>query len=225
MTINAGKLVKLSYKNITDAVDSFHEFYEMNKLWEKTTWLGQQMWKLPFDAIVLQEIIYATKPDLVIETGTGMGGSALFYASILHLLDNGMVLTIDEKRKFHNFGDTTAANRINFIEGSSIADKTLEHVRRIASGRRCMVILDSWHTFEHVQKELEAYKEFVSLGCYMVVEDTHVNGHPVQWEWGAGPYEAVQHFIEKYPGVFVVDKQRERHMMTFNPSGYLRRMI
>lgn len=214
----------LTYTEVLqEAIDTYHRHYEANKLWEQTRWLGQPMWKLPTDAIVLQEIIFETRPEIIIETGTGMGGSALFYASIQHLLDHGSVLTIDTARRFHNFGSTTVANRIRFIEGSSVEARTLELVGKEVSGRRCMVILDSWHSFEHVREELAAYWRWVAPGCYLVVEDTHVNNHPVPWEWGPGPYEAAEQFAKDYAKHFVVDRSRERHLMTFNPGGYLRR--
>lgn len=210
---------------LMEAIGRYHCHYEANKIWEKTTWLGQPMWKLPSDAIVLQEIIFETRPDLIIETGTGMGGSALFYASIQHLLDNGSVLTIDKERRFHSFGGATAASRISFIQGSSTDQRVLDLVRKEAGGRRCMVILDSWHSYEHVKEELAAYWRYVDRGCYLVVEDTHVSGHPVPWEWGKGPYEAAEEFAREYSRHFEVDRSRERHLMTFNPHGYLKRRM
>lgn len=215
---------KAESSDIRKAIDLYHTHYEKNKIWENTTWLGQPMWKLPSDAIVLQEIIFETKPDLIIETGTGMGGSALFYACLLHLVDHGQVLTIDKDRRFHNFGCTAAATRIKFIHGSSLDEAVLAHVKREATGRRCMVILDSWHSYEHVRDELAAYWRFVWPGCYLIVEDSHVSGHPVDWEWGKGPYEAVEEFARDYSKQFEVDSGRERHLMTFNPHGWLRRL-
>lgn len=209
--------------DLNEAIKIYHTHYEKNKLWKNTTWLGQPMWKLPSDAIIMQEIIFETKPDLIIETGTGMGGSALFYASLLHLVDHGQVLTIDKVRHFHNFGSTAAAARIKFVCGSSLDEAVLSHVVREAKGRRCMVLLDSWHSYEHVRDELTAYWRFVKSGCYLIVEDSHVSGHPVEWEWGKGPYEAAEEFAKEYASQFEVDRTRERHLMTFNPAGFLRR--
>ena len=75
--------------------DEYHKWYETNRIWEKTSWLGTPMWKLPFDAFIIQELICMIKPDLIIETGTGCGGSSVFYASIMQLLDKGEIITID----------------------------------------------------------------------------------------------------------------------------------
>jgi cephalosporin hydroxylase len=85
-----------------------------------------------------------------------------------------------------------------------------------------MVILDSDHSFGHVLSELRSYAPLVSTGCYLIVEDTNVNAHPVRPDFGPGPMEAVRMFLAE-DGGFVVDDSREKLLMTFNPGGYLRR--
>ena len=85
-----------------------------------------------------------------------------------------------------------------------------------------MVILDSKHTADHVRKELDAYAPLVSPGCYLIVQDGFVNGHPLEPDFGPGPYEAVQDFLA-VDDRFEVDESRERMLFTFNPGGFLRR--
>ena len=87
-----------------------------------------------------------------------------------------------------------------------------------------MVILDSWHTKEHVLKELKLYSRLVSVGSYLIVEDSHMNGHPIKWKWCEGPYEAIQEFL-KTNHSFRIDKKCENLLITFNPSGFLRRVL
>jgi cephalosporin hydroxylase len=213
------------------AVDAFHKFYEKQRLWQNTKWLGIPCWKLPFDAFIIQDIIYETKPDYIIETGTAYGGSALFYASLCELIDHGHVLTVDIELKHDNYKSDvkkSVRNRISYIGGSSTNDLTVKEISRIVNltdtwMTKNIVILDSWHSYDHVRKELDLYAPFVSVGSYMIVEDTHVSGHPVEWEWGKGPYEAVKDFLEDNDN-FVVDHDREVYLMSFNPSGYLRRV-
>lgn len=210
---------------LRQTANAFHREYEKNRLWEKTYWLGVPTWKLPFDAWILQELIYYIKPDYIIETGTAYCGSALYYASILKLMGHGKVITIDKEAKdffYQPLAKSIIDSQITQLLGSSTDPNIIEQVYSMAKNTRNIVILDSWHSKDHVLKELEAYKDLVPTGSYLIVEDTHVNGHPVDWDWGEGPYEAVQEFLSKHPE-FVVDDDCEKLFLTFNPGGFLRR--
>jgi cephalosporin hydroxylase len=185
---------------------------------QQTYWLGVPILKSPLDCWVYQEIIHEQQPDLIIETGTDRGGSALFLASMCDLVGNGRVLSIDVR---------SAANirhpRVTLLVGDSTSATVLDSVREARrTARRCMVILDSDHHAAHVERELRAYREFVSVGSYMVVEDTNVNGHPVMSEHGPGPFEAVHAFVAE-DSDFEIDKSREKFLLTFFPDGYLKR--
>jgi len=209
------------------AVDAYHKFYEKHKLWQNTKWLGIPMWKLPSDSLIIQDIIYEVKPDYIVETGTAYGGSALFYASLCELIDHGSVLTIDiEFKHDHILSEVkqSVKDRITYIGGSSINEIVVSRVKDICEGKRNIVLLDSWHTKEHVLQELKLYSPLVSVGSYIIVEDTHVNGHPVPWKWNdEGPWGAVEEFM-KDNEEFEVDYSKEKYLMTFNPSGWLRRV-
>lgn len=198
--------------------DDFHIYYEKKRLWETTKWLGVPIWKLPFDAFVIQELICESKPDYIIETGTGFGGSALFYASIQDMIKYGRVISVDVENKV-NFKH----KRIKFLTGSSIDKPINNQIYRIVKTNNNMVILDSWHTKEHVLKEIELYAHFVGLNNYLIIEDTHTNGNPIKWKWGDGPMEAVKEFLKSNKN-FIIDKHCERLGMTFNPNGYLKRI-
>jgi cephalosporin hydroxylase len=60
------------------------------------------------------------------------------------------------------------------------------------------------------------------VGGYVVVENTVVNGRPVESGFGPGPHEAVVAILGRHPD-FVADRARERYTVTFNGGGYLRR--
>jgi cephalosporin hydroxylase len=182
-------------------------------------WFGYRTMKSPMDMWMYQEILTETKPDLIVECGTAFGGSSLFLASLLDLLGRGEVVTIDIEAR----PGQPSHPRIRRLIGSSIDPGIVDEVRRRAAGRRTMVILDSDHSAAHVGAELEAYRGLVSPGCYLIVEDTNVNGHPVVPEHGPGPMEAVDAFLAGAPE-FVADRERERFMLTLNPRGYLRRV-
>ncbi len=206
-------------------VDEYHKFYEQSKLWQNTYWFGIPMWKLPFDAMVIQELIYQIRPEFIIETGTGHGGSALFYAGICELLGEGQVITIDIEKKCHpeDFSQHEWSDRIELLHGSSTNEVVLDDVFGMTKGAKNLVILDSYHSYEHVCKELELYQELVPVGSYLIVEDTHVSGHPVEWKYGKGPYEAVETFLESNDD-FEPQYWCEKYIMTFNPKGYLKRI-
>ena len=69
--------------------------YYHSLTWQDTRWLGVPLDKYPSDLLSYQEIIYETKPDVLIEFGTYMGGSALYFASLFDLLGKGRVITMD----------------------------------------------------------------------------------------------------------------------------------
>jgi cephalosporin hydroxylase len=86
-----------------------------------------------------------------------------------------------------------------------------------------MVVLDSDHHRDHVRNELRLYSDMVSPGCYLIVEDTHFNGHPIVPKFGPGPWEAVEEFLAAHPN-FERDRSRERFLLSFNPGGWLKRV-
>ena len=208
------------------AIDEYHIFYEQSRIWEKTSWLGVPCWKLPFDAFILQEIIHEVRPEYIIETGTAHGGSAVFFASICELLGEGKVITVDVEAKVDHdlIGKFEWTDRIiSFMHGSSTNPMIVKSIFEACEGRRNLVILDSYHSYEHVKQEMKLYYPLVSVGSYLIVEDTHVSGHPVPWEHGKGPYEAVDNFLSKHPN-WNAEYWCEKYMMTFNPKGYLKRI-
>jgi cephalosporin hydroxylase len=206
---------------VVNAVSEFHELYygARERTWNNTYWLGYRAEKCPLDLWVYQEILYETRPDVIIETGTAAGGSALFLATTCDLVETGFVVTVD----IADPGGRPGHPRIRYVSGSSTDPSTVERVRAlIPRGARVMAILDSDHVMDHVLAELEIYGALVSPGNYLVVEDTNVNGHPIRPDFGPGPSEAVARFLADNEQ-FEVDAEREKFLMTFNPGGYLRK--
>jgi cephalosporin hydroxylase len=205
------------------ATDTFHRAYydawRSKRYTIDLSWFGHRTLKCPMDLWTYQEILVETRPDLVVECGTRFGGSAYFIASILDLLGHGRVLTIDI-----DTGPTRPSHpRIEYLTGSTADPDIVEQVRSAANGKRTMVILDSDHSRDHVLAELNAYREVVSVGCYLIVEDTDVNGHPARPDFGPGPMEALDAFLAT-TDAYVSDPDRERFMMTLNPRGFLKRV-
>jgi cephalosporin hydroxylase len=181
--------------------------------------LGVPLLKLPTDLWVYQEIMTEVRPDLVVETGTGRGGSALYLACLCELLGGGRVITVDSER----WGEPPEHPRLEHLIGSSVAAGVCERIEGAAADcKRVMVILDSDHRRDHVLAELRAYASLVTVGSYVIVEDTNINGHPVEPGWGPGPMEAVDAYLAE-DSRFAPDPDCERFFMTSNPRGYLRR--
>ncbi len=205
------------------AVDRFHDLYYRRWMDGADTinlsWLGHRVLKCPFDLWMYQELLVRTRPDVVVETGTAFGGSALFIASVLDLIGHGEIVTID----VHPVTGRPRHPRISYVAGSSVAPDIVERVRSKVGGRRAMVILDSDHSAPHVLAEMAAYAPLVQVSDYLIVEDTDINGHPTYPAFGPGPMEAVEAFLAMSDD-FRIDDRCERFMMTLNPRGYLRRV-
>ncbi len=188
--------------------------------YKNTYWLGIPIQKCPWDTWVYQEIIYETKPDVLVETGTFMGGSALFFASVFDLLGRGRVLTID----IAEFPRRPQNKRITYLLGSSTSDAIFEQVKNsIRPGEKVMVSLDSNHHRDNVLKELQLYSGLVTRGNYLVVEDTWAKGYADLPNFGPGPMEAVEEFL-KNNSAFVQDRSREKYGITGFPGGWLKRV-
>jgi cephalosporin hydroxylase len=213
-------------------------------------WMSRPIIQYPQDIIAMQELIWRVRPDLIIETGIAHGGSLIFSASMLALLDmadaiesgrtldpaksNRKVLGIDIDIREHNRAAIEAhpmASRIQMIQGSSIAPETVAQVREVAAGyQRVLVCLDSNHTHAHVLAELDAYAPLTSLGSYCVVFDTIVEDVPADLSlnrpWGPGdnPKTAVREYLKAH-SEFEVDKGIQHKLaITVAPDGYLKRV-
>jgi cephalosporin hydroxylase len=207
-----------------EIVNRFHELYYQR--WVEggdtinLTWFGHALWKCPLDLWMYQELIVRTRPDVLVETGTYEGGSALFFATLFDRLGDGRVITIDVEPRPAVW---PMHHHILHLTGSSIDPAVVRRVRDEVGAATAMVVLDSDHTEAHVYGELSAYHDLVRPGHYLVVEDTNVNGHPAYPAFGPGPAEAVTRFLAEHTS-FQVDATCERFLMTLNPGGYLLRV-
>ena len=184
------------------------------------SWMGYELFKCPLDLWIYQEMIVSERPDIIIETGTYKGGSALYLANMCDLLGSGQILTIDVDTQHQDIRPSHP--RITYLAGSSVGVRIREDVERIAQGKKALIILDADHACDHVLEELRFYSKFVQPGGCIVVEDTNINGHPTYPEFGPGPWEAVDLFLAENNS-FYADRSYERFLLTMNPRGYLRR--
>jgi cephalosporin hydroxylase len=195
-------------------------------------WMGVPLIQFPQDLVAIQEIIWDTRPEVVVETGIAHGGGLVFYASMLAMAGiDGLALGVEIDFREHNRRVIEAhpmASRIQVVDGSSIDPTTVQRVKELIGGRRTLVILDSNHTHEHVLAELELYSPLVKKGSYLVVFDTTIEDQPEgffsgkPWSKTNNPKTAVREFLQKTDR-FEVDLEMEsRLLITVAREGYLR---
>jgi cephalosporin hydroxylase len=198
------------------------------------SWMGEPIINLPQDMFAIQDIIWRTRPDYVIEVGVAWGGAMLFEATLLELLGGKKVIGVDifipEDLKERLLSHGKLSERLELINGSSTSDETLNKIKEILSGsKKVLVILDSHHSHEHVLNELRAYSEFVGKDQYLICGDTIVEYIPEQLHhgerpWGPGnsPATALNEFLSENAR-FEVDKNiDQRLLLSSHPGGYLK---
>lgn len=215
-----------------DALDVFERADRYHWI-HQTNWFGEPVLNLPQDMFALQEIIFNTRPDYIIELGVAWGGSTLFHATLLEVLGGEEVIGVDIympddlKERLGSHG--SISERIRLINASSVEKETLDEIKEIIGDTQdVLVILDSNHTHDHVLQELEMYAPLVGEGNYLVCCDTIVNEIPEQTHrprpWGPedNPRTALEEFLGTTDRFERDDRLEKKLLFTCNPNGYLR---
>ena len=197
-------------------------------------WLGRPIVQYPQNIIALQEIVWETRPTLIVETGVAHGGSLILYASLFQLMDlPGEVVGVEIELRPHNekaIAEHPMSPRIRVVKGSSTDPAVVAEVAAIASRHeRVMVVLDSFHSHEHVAAELAVYAPLVTAGNYLVVMGTAVGELPpgldIQRAWNheRNPKSALDEWLAAGQPFEVDRGLTERLVLSDGPGGYLRR--
>lgn len=202
------------------------------KISYEPTWLGIPIIQTPEDIVMMQELIWKVRPDVIVECGVAHGGAVVLYASILDLIGKGHVVGVDvEIRKYNRLAlqSHPLSRRFTLIEGSSVEQTTVDQVRQsIRPDDKVLVALDSNHTAAHVAAELALYAPLVSTDSYLVVFDgvmqvlTDAPGGSPAWDKD-NPWQAVQNFLGENDE-FEIDPYYNRLKVTHCPGGFLRRV-
>jgi len=203
------------------------------------TWLGRPIIQLPEDIVRLQEMVYRTQPDVIVESGVAHGGSLVLFASLCEAMGHGSVVGVDIDIRPHNreaIESHVLFPRITLVEGDSTDEATFTQVQdAVGAAERVLVVLDSNHSKEHVLAELRLYSSLVSVGSYLFVADgimPEFAGAPrssADWRWD-NPRSAVEEFLAEHDGFereFPAPMFNEgvaETDVTYSPGGWLRRV-
>lgn len=234
----------LQYAENSELAKVKHELLEQmnaNMYAYNFTWFGRPVIQIPQDTVTFQELIWAVKPDLIIETGIAHGGSLIFSASMLALLelfgltDKPTVVGVDIDIRAHNrlaIEQHPAAKWIKMIEGSSISSDVINKIHAIAKEKkRIMVFLDSNHTHAHVLAELQAYAPLVTKNSYCIVADTGIEDIAPslvapgrEWCKGNSPKSALMEYLKSHDEFEIDCFYHEKAWVTSAPGGYIKRI-
>ena len=243
------KSIIITDKNEEISLDNPLAFKLLSEAWLRTgwdnkyvysfSWLGRPIIQLPEDLMRIQELIYAIKPDLIIETGIAHGGSLIFYAHLLSAIGKGKVIGIDIDIRNHNREEIEKHSLFPFItliEGSSVEKEIVKKLKPlILPEDKVLVILDSNHSRNHVIKELEIYSEFVSKDSYIVACDgimQNLEGAPRSeddWNWN-NPISAINYFVGKNENFKIVEPRfpfnegNINERVTYWPKAFIKRV-
>jgi cephalosporin hydroxylase len=217
----------------------WHDMLAAEKYAYRFAWMGVPIFQEPQDIIMLQQIVWQTKPDLIIETGIAKGGSLIFYASLFDLMSTNdnvkrKVIGIDinlHKENRDIIHHHPMAQYIKIFNGNSIDPTVVKKVTGYAKKfKRIMLCLDSNHSHDHVLGELNAYAPIVTKECYIVVFDTGVDelskelcfGKP--WGNGNSPKSALNEYLKTHPGFQVDTCIDDDLIVTSSPGGWVKRV-
>jgi len=203
-----------------DLRDGFINAYYRSLAWRETRWLGRRVPNAPTDLVSYQEILAEVRPDWVIETGSQDGGRGYFLATVCELLGHGEVIAIAERQQ----ANLPAHSRLRYLTAAPHEPESRKLVDEIVGHQpHAVVILGSRTRRDRTRREFEAFAPLVSVGSYLIVEHTVLNGFPVDASFGPGPHEALRRLMNLH-GRFLADTTRERHTLTFNQGGFLKRI-
>lgn len=190
-----------------------------DRILHRTSYFGVPALKNPVDFWTYQEIIFARKPDVIIEIGNRFGGSTLALAHLFDLMDHGNIIAIDISHD-DIYPQVRSHPRIVMLEGDACS--LVDDVSKLISiDDRVMIIEDSSHTYENTLNVINAYCGFIKSGDYFIVEDS-ICHHGLDVGPIPGPYEAIERFIDHH-SEFEIDREKESFVITWNPKGFLRR--
>lgn len=230
---------------VDEIIYGYDLLFESLHLFSYTSWGRVPMQQDPQDAMAIADLLGRLQPDCFVELGTNTGGGAIFYAEVMKWYhENPLVVTLDVHEPTLNWDKRWAEKLcphcvpvtchpawheeglIKFVQGWSHDPEVIDTVERHLTERQCqrtVVMHDSDHRRETIESDLQLYSRFVTVGSYLIVQDTKLS------RMLGGKYEtmeAVHSFLETPMGKgnFVIDKQFEYMLFSHHHDGYMLRV-
>ena len=183
---------------------------------------GRQLIKFPEDLRTYQKVIEETRPNVIIELGTCEGGSAMwFHDQMVAIVERpAWVITVDTNRS-----EMPEYRGVIEIQGDLRDQKVIDDIAsQISGGDRVMVVEDSAHTYDVTSAALRLYDQFVTPGCYFVVEDGIVDEPELSiWTDVHGVQPAIVDFLATDDGKAYTREWRDEFLLTMHIGGWLRK--
>jgi len=202
--------------------------YHQRNLHFKMKYQGLDMQKIPTDLWIYSEIINEVKPRIIIEIGAAGGGTALWLCHQLDILGRGRLISID----INHGGFKAEHKRIIKITGASQDKKIIDTVKKYCDEiTDILLIHDGSHKKEDIKEDFKNYSDLIPVNSYFIIEDGvmdvfdwkdhRTSGHDCGLV--AAQEIALESFSAGKPR-FIIDKEKEKYIITNNPCGFLKRI-
>jgi cephalosporin hydroxylase len=201
------------------------------------SYVGITLSKFPEDLRVYEHLLWAQRPDIVIEIGTQFGASALWFRDRLRMLAGyGLVadphvITVDiETERAQRQLDRADPNwrmDISVVTGDVCDARLPQRIAgMIPASANCLVVEDSAHTYNTTLAAVEGFSRFVPEDGFMVVEDGYVDIDTMRLrrDWPRGVLPALADWLAGPVGsAFEVRRDLELYGITCHLGGLLQR--
>lgn len=187
----------------------------------KIPYKGLYMTKLPCDIFIYPDIIYRSKPEVVVEIGTQRGGSAIFFSDLLAPW-GGNVVTVDinppKKETLLQFEE----KNIIFIKGDINDLKTIDSILEQCKRKNCLIIDDGSHNEHDIYDAFRSLNHLVPVEGFYIIEDGVTNAIFLPGKINLQPNRAIARILQNYPN-FELFREYDRYIFSTVLMGILRR--
>ncbi|KAG2422761.1 hypothetical protein HXX76_015781 [Chlamydomonas incerta] len=201
-------------------------------------------WQDPNDLVAIQQIVWDIKPKVIFDIGTNVGGSAIVYAHIMSAYvkpGEALIITVDPRHYSQNWDDTAKekcpkctpvsdnplwSQYVQFVQAKSVDAPAISALESAIKkyGGPVLLSVDGTHEYDGVLEELRKLHKYVTVGSYMIVQDTKLDR---LWDRKAA-LQAARDFLKENEAAagpkFIADRKREVFRYSQHVEGFLLRV-